>query len=131
MNKRGDILPIHAGKLLQAVTRASFLLVGVSFAVPSPIQRDVIRIPSGSPIAVDGKVSANEWEDSKFVMLPVAKNWMIGKRRQSASHASASPGPKGDVRAWSSQPLTAISGISEYQRRTVQRVGRAHGRIAL
>ena len=62
------------------VSVASFLLVGISFAVPSPIQREVIRIPSGSPIAVDGKVSANEWDDSKFVMLPVAKNWIVPVR---------------------------------------------------
>jgi hypothetical protein len=40
----------------------------------------MIRIPSGSPIAVDGKVSANEWEDSKFVTLPVAKNWTVRVR---------------------------------------------------
>jgi hypothetical protein len=40
----------------------------------------VIRIPSGSPIAVDGKVSANEWEDSEFVTLPVAKNWIVRVR---------------------------------------------------
>ncbi len=62
------------------VSVASFLLVGISFAVPSPIQREVIRIPSGSPIAVDGKVSANEWDYSKFVMLPVAKNWIVPVR---------------------------------------------------
>ena len=62
------------------VSVASFFLVGISFAVPSPIQREVIRIPSGSPIVVDGKVSANEWEDSKFVMLPVAKNWIVRVR---------------------------------------------------
>jgi hypothetical protein len=57
---------------------ASFFLVGVSFA--TPLRRDVIRIPSGSPIAVDGKVSANEWEDSKFVTLPVAENWDVRVR---------------------------------------------------
>ena len=59
---------------------ASFILVGVSFAVPSPLQRDVIRIPSGSPIAVDGKVSANEWDDSKSIGLSVAKNWTVRVR---------------------------------------------------
>ena len=59
---------------------ASVFLVGVSFAASFPIQRDVIRIPSGSPITVDGKVSANEWEDSKFVVLPVAENWTVRVR---------------------------------------------------
>jgi hypothetical protein len=59
---------------------ASFFLVGVLFAASFPIQRDVIRIPSGSPITVDGKVSANEWEDSKFVVLPVAENWTVRVR---------------------------------------------------
>jgi hypothetical protein len=62
------------------VSTAGFFFVVVSFAVPSPIQRDVIRVPSGSPIAVDGKVSANEWEDSKFVTLPVATNWTVRVR---------------------------------------------------
>ena len=56
---------------------AGIFLVGISFAVPSPLQRDVIRVPFGSPIAVDAKVSANEWEDSKFVTLPVAKSWTV------------------------------------------------------
>jgi hypothetical protein len=62
------------------VSVVSFFLVGVSSAVPSSVERDVIRIPSGSPIAVDGKISANEWEDSKFVTLPVAKNWTVRVR---------------------------------------------------
>jgi hypothetical protein len=67
-------------KRVCSISVASFFLVGASFAVPSPIQRGMIRIPSGSPIAVDGKVSANEWEDSKFVTLPVAKNWTVRVR---------------------------------------------------
>lgn len=67
-------------KQVRRVSVARFVLVGILFAVPSPIQREVIRIPSGSPIVVDGKVSANEWGDSKFVMLPVAKNWIVRVR---------------------------------------------------
>jgi hypothetical protein len=59
---------------------AGFFLVGVSFQVPSSIQSDLIRIPSGSAIVVDGKISLNKWRDSKFVRLPVAKNWTIRVR---------------------------------------------------
>jgi hypothetical protein len=62
------------------VSVASFFFVGIWFAVPSPIQRDVIHIPSGSAIVADGKVSANEWDDSKSVGLPVAKNWIVRVR---------------------------------------------------
>jgi hypothetical protein len=43
-------------------------------------RQDVIHIPSGAPIVVDGKVSANEWEDSKFVMLPVVRKWIVRVR---------------------------------------------------
>jgi len=67
-------------KRLRRASVARLFLAGVSFAVPSPIQPDVIRIPFGSSITVDGKVSANEWDDSKFVTLPVAKNWTVRVR---------------------------------------------------
>ena len=67
-------------KRVCSISVASFFLVGASFAVPSRLQRDVIRVPFGSPIAVDGRVSANEWDDSKFVALPVVKNWTVRVR---------------------------------------------------
>jgi hypothetical protein len=41
---------------------------------------DLICIPSGSPITVDGKASVNEWGDSKFAVLPVARNWTVRVR---------------------------------------------------
>jgi hypothetical protein len=41
---------------------------------------DLIRIPSGLPITVDGKASVNEWDNSKFVELPVARNWTVRVR---------------------------------------------------
>jgi hypothetical protein len=62
------------------VSVASFFLVSISFTVPFLIQKDLIHIPAGSAIVVDGKVSANEWEDSKSVTLPVAENWTVRVR---------------------------------------------------
>ena len=62
------------------VSVAGVFLVVISFVIPSLIQKDLIRIPAGSPITVDGKVSANEWEDSKFVTLSVAEDWTVRVR---------------------------------------------------
>jgi hypothetical protein len=71
-------LPLHRPSVKRSV--AGVFLVGIWFAIPSLIQKDLIRIPSASPVTVDGKVSANEWEDSKFVTLPVAKDWTVHVR---------------------------------------------------
>jgi hypothetical protein len=66
--------------IIQPVLSQQPGIVEQRFAAAGVMPTALIRIPSDSPITVDGQATVKEWDDSKSVALPVAQNWTVGVR---------------------------------------------------